>query len=73
MVLEGLHKSKLQNSVQLQTVLALFDQETARNSGKPNCSQLKTVAKLDTAQMLRTRNFRVRNHIVERGSVTKNQ
>ena len=27
-ILEGLYKSKLQDSVQLQTVLALYDQET---------------------------------------------
>ena len=73
MTLEGLYKSKLQNSVQLQTVLALYDQETARNKGKPNCSQLKTAVKLHTDQMMRTRNFRVRNDVVERGSVTKNQ
>ena len=30
-ILEGLYKSKLQNSAQLQTVLTLYDQETARN------------------------------------------
>ena len=35
-VLEGLHQSKLQDSVQLQTVLALYDQETIRNNG-PLC------------------------------------
>ena len=34
-ILEGLYKSKLQDSVQLQTVLALYDQETARHSGQP--------------------------------------
>ena len=34
MILEGLYKSTLQDSVQLQTVLALYDQETARNKGK---------------------------------------
>ena len=33
MILEGLYKSKLQNSAQLQTVLALYDQETAPNEG----------------------------------------
>ena len=37
-ILEGLYKSKLQDSVQLQTVLALYDQETARSKGKPNYS-----------------------------------
>ena len=30
MCLEGLYESKLQDSVQLQTVLALYDQETVR-------------------------------------------
>ena len=33
-VLEGLYKSTLQVSVQLQTVLALYDKETARNNGR---------------------------------------
>ena len=67
MALEGLYMSTLQNSAQLQTVLALYDQETARNKGKPNYSQLKTVVKLHIDQMMRTRNFRVRNDVVERG------
>ena len=35
MILEGLNKSKLQNSVQLRTALALYDQETVRNNGQP--------------------------------------
>ena len=34
LILEGLYKSKLQDSVQLQTVLALYDQETVRNNGQ---------------------------------------
>ena len=72
-ILEGLYKSKLQDPVQLQTVLALYDQETARNSGKPNYSQLKTAVKLHIDQMMRTRNFRVRTDVVQRGSVTKSQ
>ena len=33
-ILEGLYKSKLQDSVQLQTVLALYDQETVRSNGQ---------------------------------------
>ena len=35
--LEGLYKSKLQDSVQLQTVLALYDQETIGNNGQTSC------------------------------------
>ena len=41
MFLEGLFKWKLQDSVQLQTVLALYDQETFRNNGQPSFSILK--------------------------------
>ena len=70
MILEGLYKSKLQNSDQLQTVLALYDQETAGNKRKPNYSQLKTAVKLHIDQMMRTRNFMVRSDVVERVSVT---
>ena len=64
---------KKQDSVQLQTVLALYDQDTARNNGKPNYSQLKTAVKLQIDQMMRTRNFLVQNDVVERGAVTKSQ
>ena len=45
-ILEGLCKSKLQNSEQLRTVMALCDQEVARNNGTPNYQQLKTAVKL---------------------------
>ena len=72
-ILEGLHRPKLQDSVQLQTVLALYDQETVRNNGKTNYLRLKTAIQLHIDQMMRTRNFRVRNEVVERGSVTKSQ
>ena len=71
-ILEGLNKSKLQSSVQLQTVMALYDQVTARTK-EPNCHKLKTAVKLLYDQMMRTRNFRVRNEVVERGAVTKSQ
>ena len=74
MILERLCNSKLQDSDQLQTVLALYDQEeTARNNGQTNYLQLKTAVKLHIDQMMRTSKFRVRNEVVERGSVTKSQ
>ena len=41
-VLEGLCKSKLQVSVRRQTVLALYEQENARNNEPPSNSRLKT-------------------------------
>ena len=73
-ILEGLCKSKLQNSVQLQSVMALYVQEVARNDGTPIYQQFKkTEVKLHNDQMMRNRNFRVRNDVVERGSVTKSQ
>ena len=68
-ILEGLYKSKLQDSVQPQTVLALYDQETVRNN--EHNSRLKTAVILHTDQTMRTRNFRVRNEMVERGAVSK--
>ena len=39
MVLEELYKSKLQDSDQLQIVLALYDPETIRNNGQPSFSK----------------------------------
>ena len=72
LILEGLYKSKLENSVQLQTLLALYDQEATR-SKEPNYQHLKTALKLHADQMMRTRNFRVPSDVVKRGSVTKSQ
>ena len=74
MILEGLYKSKVQDSVQLRTVLASYVQETVRNNGQPSYSRLKTSVRLHIDQTMRTRNFRVRNEIVERGgAVTTSQ
>ena len=58
---------------QLQTVLALYDQETVRNNGQTSYLRLKTSVQLHIDQMMRTRNFRVRNEVVERGSLSKNR
>ena len=44
-ILEGLCKSKSQDSVQLQTFLALYDQETVRNNGQTSYLRLKTSVK----------------------------
>ena len=72
-ILERLYKSKLQNSAQLRTLMALYEQEAARSNGTPNYQQLKTAVKLHIDQMMRNRNFRARNDVVERRSVTKSQ
>ena len=57
-VLEGLYKSKLQDSVQLHTVLALSEQENIRNNEQPSYSRLKTSVSRHIDQTQRTRNFR---------------
>ena len=44
-VLEGLYKSKLQDSTQLHSVLAVYEQQNVRNNEPPNYSRLKTIAK----------------------------
>ena len=68
-ILEGLYQSQLQDSVQLQTILALNGQETVRNNGQYSCSRLKTSVRLHVDQTMRTGTFRVRNEVVERGAV----
>ena len=73
LILEDLYKSKLQDSVQLQTVFALYDQEIVRNNGQTSYLRLKTSVNVHVDQMMRTRNFRFRSYVVERGSVTKSQ
>ena len=68
-ILEGLYKSKLQDTA----VLPLYDQETVRKNGQTSFLRNKTSVKLHVGQMMTTRNFSVQNEVVERGSVTKSQ
>ena len=70
-ILEGLYKLKIRDSVQLQSVLALYEQETTRNNEQLWYSRMKTSVRRHVDQKMRTRNFRARNEIVERGVVTK--
>ena len=72
-VLEGLYQSELQDSVQLQTVWALYEQENIRNNEPPGYFRLKTTVRRHNDQTMRTRNFRAGNEIVDRGAVTKSQ
>ena len=61
MVLQGLYKSTLQDSVEPQTVLALCDQETIRNSGQTSYQRWKASVGLHIDQTMRIRNIRVQN------------
>ena len=72
-ILEGLYRSKLQDSVQLQTVLALYDQETMLNYGQTSFSRLKTSVRLKTGQKMRSRNLNAWNEMIDRGSVTRSR
>ena len=73
MVLEVWNKSKLQDLVQFQTVLALYEQEDIRNNVPPNYYSLKTLVRRHIDQTMRTRNFRARSEVLDRGAVTKSQ
>ena len=52
-ILEGLYKSKLKDFVQLQTVLALYNQETVRNSELTSYLRLKTSVRLQIDQIVK--------------------
>ena len=71
MVLEGLYKSTLQDSVQLQTLSALDDQETIQNNGQPSYPKLKTSVRLHVDQTMRTQNFKAQNETVDTGATSK--
>ena len=68
-VLEGSYKSKLQDSVQLQTLLAMYDQETVRNNRETSYSRLKPSARMYIDRRMRCRNLRARNEMIDRGAV----
>ena len=71
MVLEGLYKSKLQDSIQLLTVSVLYEQEKVRNHEQPSYSSLNLSVRRCVDQTMRTRNFKEWNEIVERGEATQ--
>ena len=73
MVFGGFFQVKMKDSVQLQTVLALYDQETVRNEGQTSYSRLKFSVGRHVGQTVRTRSFRAWSEIFERGAVTKSR
>ena len=70
-VLESLYKMRIRESVQLQTVLAMYEQEIDRDRAKPSYQRLKTMVKRHTDQPIRMRNFRARNARIETGVSVK--
>ena len=61
-VLEGLYVSKVLDSSQAQTIMALFNQEILRGGGKRDYHRLRMCVKLHIEQAQRTKikGFRVR-------------
>ena len=56
-VLEGLYKSKIRESVQLLTVLTMYDQEIDRHLVLPSYQRLKTMVRRCMDPKIRARNF----------------
>ena len=70
-VLEGLYVSKLQESSQALTIMALYNQEILRGGGQRDCHKLRMCVKLHIEQTQKNKNFRIQNEITERGAVIK--
>ena len=62
MILEGFFRSKLQDSVQIQTVLAMYEQEeTNRNNGQVSYSRMKTSVRLYIDQTINDENSKLQS------------
>ena len=63
-VLEGLYKSKLQNSVQLRAVLAIYEpSERSKWRHHPTTQDWRQIVRRHVDQTVRTRNFRARKEL----------
>ena len=63
----------IRESVQLQTVLSMYEQEIHQDRSRPSYQQLKTVVRKHIDQMIRTRSFKVRNQRIGTGVLVKSQ
>ena len=70
-VLEGLYVSKLQESSQVHTIMALYNQENLRGGRQRDYHRLRMCVKLHVEQTQRSKSFRIQNEITERGAVIK--
>ena len=60
-VLDSLYFMKIGESVQLRTVLAMYDQDIDRYRAMPGYLRLKSLVRRRIDQMIRTRIFKARN------------
>ena len=72
-ILESLYKMRIRESVQLQTVLAMYNHEIDRNRAMPSYQRLKTMVRRYIDQMIRTRTFRARNEGIKTGVLVSSQ
>ena len=71
-VLEGLYASKLQDSSQAQTIVALYNQEILRGGGQRDHHRLRMCVKLHTEQAQRSKKkIRIQSEITERVAVAQ--
>ena len=70
-VLVSLHKLKIRNSVQPQTVMTMHEQEIVRDRAMPSYQRLKTMVRRHTDQMIRTRTCKAWNERIETGVLVR--
>ena len=70
-VLEGLYVSKIQESSQAHTIMALHNQEILRGGGQRDYHRKKMCVKLNIEETRMSKNFRNQNEIIERGAGIK--
>ena len=64
-ILERLYKMRIRESMQFQTVLAMYEQEILQDRSRQNYQKLNTVVRRHKDQLISSRNFKVRNERVE--------
>ena len=69
-VQEGLYVSKLQDFPQVQTIMALFNQDILRGGGQRDYHRLRMCVKLHIEQAQRSNNFRIQSVVTEPVAVT---
>ena len=66
-------QEQITSSEQLQTVIAMYNQEMSRGRVTPNYQKFKNMVKQYMDQTIRTRNFKTRNERIETGVLVKSQ
>ena len=70
-ILERLYQMRIRESDQLQTALALYDQDINQKNMTPSYQRLKTMTKKFLDQKMRARNFEARNERTVTGTPAK--